>query len=154
MFVVGQAVVDCAVGNRMKPPVKKVLLRTGTNLFTWLSQVVMFWAQCTHMTPSANTAVKHLKYVLAIVAKTEVCSLVEEHADALVRELVAKAIFVWVVHPFRHPQEGLWPGQAGWVSGGWRDKDKNDYSNYGTISREQTEHDEIVTWIKARLYKC
>lgn len=50
------------------------------------------------------------------------CSLVEEHTDALVRELVAKAVFVGVVHPFGHPQEGLGLGQGGGVSSGCRIK--------------------------------
>lgn len=64
-------------------------------------------------------------YLLAFVTKTEVRSLIEEHADALVRELVAKTIFVGVVDPFSHPQEGLWPRQAGWVFSGWRENKEN-----------------------------
>lgn len=48
-------------------------------------------------------------------------SLIKEHADALVGELVAKAVLVRVVDPFRHPQERLGARQAGWVSSGWRD---------------------------------
>lgn len=70
------------------------------------------------MTPLVNATL----HLLAVVAKAEMCSLVEEHTDALVRELVAKAVFVGVVHPLCHPQEGLGLGQRGRVSGGWRRK--------------------------------
>lgn len=51
------------------------------------------------------------------------CSLVEKHADALVRELIAKTVFVRVVHPFGHPQEGQRSGQARRVSVCCRDED-------------------------------
>lgn len=82
----------------------------------------------------ANT----LKCVLAFVAKTEVCSLVEQHADALVRELIAKTVFVRVVHPFGHPQEGQRSGQARRVSVCCRDED-NHWMYYRTVSRELME---------------
>lgn len=58
-------------------------------------------------------------------------SLVEEHTDALVGELVAKAVFVGVVHPFCHPQEGLGLGQRGGVSRGCKEQKK--------MSRQETE---------------
>lgn len=51
-------------------------------------------------------------------------SLVEEHAHALVGELVAKAVLVGVVHPFGHPQKGLGPGQAGGVPVGCKERVK------------------------------
>lgn len=60
-------------------------------------------------------------YLLALVTKTEVCPLIKEHADILVGQLVAKAVFVRVVNPFGDPQEGLRPGQTWWISGGWGD---------------------------------
>lgn len=57
-----------------------------------------------------------LKDLLALITKTEMRSLVEEHADAPVRQLVAETVFVGVVHPFGDPQERLRPGQTGGVS--------------------------------------
>lgn len=51
-------------------------------------------------------------------------SLVEEHAHALVGELVAKAVLVGVVDPFGHPQKGLGPGQTGRVPVGCSERVK------------------------------
>lgn len=42
-------------------------------------------------------------------------SLVEEHAHAVVGELVAEAVLVRVVDPLGHPQKGLGPRQTGRV---------------------------------------
>lgn len=92
MFVVGQAVVDCAVGDKKQQQQVKELHRmhkhSGTHLFTWLRQLLKRWSQSSqhninvYMTPSVNTP--NTQHLLAVVAKTEMCSLVEEHADALV----------------------------------------------------------------------
>lgn len=62
--------------------------------------------------------------LLALIAQAEMCSLVEEHPNTFVRQLVAKAVFVGVVHPFGDPQERLRPGQAGGVSISWIGKNK------------------------------
>ena len=43
-------------------------------------------------------------------------SLVEQHTDVLIGELVTKAIFVGVVYPFSHPNEGFGLREAWWVS--------------------------------------
>lgn len=49
-------------------------------------------------------------------------SLVEEHAHAVVGELVAEAILVRVVDPLGHPQKGLGPRQTGRVPAGCKKK--------------------------------
>lgn len=60
------------------------------------------------------------EYVLALITEAQTRALIEEHADALVRELVAETIFIRVVDPLGHPQEGLGAGQTRRVSSGWR----------------------------------
>lgn len=50
------------------------------------------------------------------------CSLVEEHAHAVVGELVAEAVLVRVVDPLGHPQKGLGPRQTGRVPAGCKKK--------------------------------
>lgn len=52
----------------------------------------------------------------SLVTQTEVSPLVEQHADVLVGQLVAKAVFVGIVDPFCDPDKGFGPGQTGWVS--------------------------------------
>lgn len=51
-------------------------------------------------------------------------SLVEEHAHAVVGELVAEAVLVRVVDPLGHPQKGLGPRQTGRVPAGCKKKKK------------------------------
>lgn len=62
--------------------------------------------------------------ILALVAEAKVHSLVEEHTDAVVGELVAKAVLVRVVDPFGHPQKGLGSGQTGRVPAGCKERVK------------------------------
>lgn len=94
MFVVGQAVVNRPVGKGIL--LDKNLLKVNSDVF------------------------KHyLSHLLALVTEAKMRSLIEEHTNALVGELVSKTILVGVVDPFCDPKEGLRPGQAGRVSGSW-----------------------------------
>lgn len=103
VFVVGQTVVDRSVWRARDKKISK----QGNGK---------------HFETKVRKRSQKKGFLLALVTKAEVRSLVEEHTDVLVGELVAKTIFVGVVDPFSHPEEGLWPGQTRWVSGGWREE--------------------------------
>lgn len=47
--------------------------------------------------------------------KCHVRAIVEEHPDAAVGELVAKAVLVGIIHPLAHPHKVLMAGQGSWV---------------------------------------
>lgn len=44
-------------------------------------------------------------YVLFVWEKAHVSAIVEQHANAVVRQLVAKAVLVGVVHPLGDPEK-------------------------------------------------
>lgn len=94
VFVVGQTVVNSPVGKGIL--LDKNLLNVNLDVFK-----------------------HHLSHLLALITEAKMRSLIEEHTDALVGELVSKTVLVGVVDPFCDPKEGLRPGQAGRVSSSW-----------------------------------
>lgn len=129
VFVVGQAVVDSAVGEG----------RGGTtfNDTHWGSMTLHLQAEsrtsssatrrkqkCKLLGAKKRSSFFFFADVLALVAEAEVRSLVEEHAHAVVGELVAEAVLVRVVDPLGHPQKGLGLRQTGRVPAGCQKKKK------------------------------
>lgn len=49
----------------------------------------------------------NLKHLLLVREETHVCSVVEKDAHCVVRQLIAKAIFVGVVNPLSHPLQAI-----------------------------------------------
>lgn len=73
-------------------------------------------------------------------------SLVEEHAHAVVGELVAEAVLVRVVDPLGHPQKGLGPRQTGRVPAGCKKKKKK---GGGLKKKKMTLRRRVITQAEA-----
>ena len=59
-----------------------------------------------HAHTAAHTPTRTRQHVLSVAGEDDTRRVVEQHADTVVTQLIAKSILVTVVHPFAHPVDG------------------------------------------------